>query len=492
MCCNSGARSTELAAALADPNLQQHVQSGGFSSLHVAAYTDSLTLLREALEAQGVDVRDSLQRTPLMISMLNGHTLGARLLLAARADVTAQDARGQTPLSLAAQSDHPFGVLLLVNHSGGSSALELADQNGMRPLHWAASSGNSLLLKLLLRLKSSPNTKTRAGLSAIDVASSQGHWQIVTCLENLKPGALRVPELFSDFDRAWPDTRYHKKSAALDVRSLAHIALHEMMYPHYVTRKAIPTFCHLACMLAVCEHLRFSRDERWRLVPVSTTLFEVLVPAILCGVQYIIRIDPGVIQENSGLERLTGMIDSDVPRAALPQPRQLCTSTWVLKGPRAKFCTITQSCIDEFDHYCVLLDAPIGRGNHRFFLLLLHLEVIAQVSHVIICLTTLFTASRTSSWRALLLVLQHPALGFLLLLHCATLPGIMCLVVVQLVLIAQNLRLNELINMRRYQHFWMGPNKGFSNPFSKGSSIKNCLDFWWRPRRWSSFEQIHV
>ena len=147
------------------------------------------------------------------------------------------------------------------------------------------------------------------------------------------------------------------------------------MHPSYLTRKAVPTFCHTACALAVYEHLRFSRAVRWRLAPRSTCLFEILVPCILLGVQYIIRMDPGVKQQNSGLAQLTRMIDSEMPRAELPRLKNLCTTTWVLKGLRTKYCSVTGSCIDDFDHYCVLLDAPIGRGNHRFFLLMMAAEV---------------------------------------------------------------------------------------------------------------------
>ena len=449
-----------------------------------------------------MDVRDALRRTPLMISMQHRHIVGARLLLAARADVSAQDAAGHTSLSIAARSGHAKGVLLLMRR-GGSSTLEMADRDGMRPLHWAASLGDSLGVKLLLRLKSSSTPRTHSGLSAIDLASNAAHWHVVACLESLKPNSQSGPAHWASGDMT-PATdpvdpvgcyqkKYHKKRSPLDMQRLAHAALHEIMHPRYVTRKVIPVFCHVACMIAVYEHFRFSRAGRWKLTPRSAVIFEFLVPVILCGVQYMVRVDPGVVQENSGIERLMSMLDSDIPTAELPQMDRLCTTTWVLKGPRTKYCAITGACIEDFDHYCILLDAPIGRGNHRFFILLMVAEVIAQMAHAILCLTTLFSdeVGQGPFWQVLLLW-RHPALAFLLTVHCVTLPGITCLIIVQLVLVSQNLTVNELVNMRRYQHFWTGTQSTFFNPFNKGSILKNCLDFWWNFRLPSSYLEMHV
>ena len=487
----------ELARAIgADPALRHHVESEGFSILHVAAYWDSAALAREALEGQAVDARDSLQRTPLMISMQCRHILGARLLLAARADVAAQDESGHTSLSIAARCGHAEGVLLLMSR-GGSTTLEIANKNGMRPLHWAASSGDSFGVKLLLRLRSNAAARTHSGLSAADLASNGAHWHVVSCLESLKPSSNSVTYWSSGditSDRGGDSRKYQKRLHALDCQYVLQQALQEIMHPSYVTRKLVPVLCHMAAMLAIYEHLSFSRTARWKLAPHAAAVFEVAVPAVLGGFQYIARMDPGVVPENSGIERLMRMIDSEMPPSALPQLKQLCTTTWVLKGPRTKYCSVSGTCIERFDHYCVLLDTPIGRGNHRFFLFLMLVEVIAQVSHFTLCLTTLLSDERARPlWQALLLVSQHPALALLVVVHCATLPGIMCLIIVQLVLISQNLTVNELINMRRYEHFWKAPQAAFFNPFSKGSSFRNCMDFWWKERSFTpNFEEMHV
>jgi hypothetical protein len=56
----------------------------------------------------------------------------------------------------------------------------------------------------------------------------------------------------------------------------------------------------------------------------------------------------------------------------------------------------------------------------------------------------------------------------------------------QLRLVGMNLLTNEMMNMGRYDHFKItqgGMHVGFFNPFNKGSTMKNCLDFWWFRRR---------
>merc|ERR1719396_173489 len=60
----------------------------------------------------------------------------------------------------------------------------------------------------------------------------------------------------------------------------------------------------------------------------------------------------------------------DSPDEVIVDLSRLCTTTWVLKGLRSKYCTQTGAVIDEFDHYCIWLNCAIGKNNHRPFICL--------------------------------------------------------------------------------------------------------------------------
>lgn len=54
----------------------------------------------------------------------------------------------------------------------------------------------------------------------------------------------------------------------------------QVMYPDYVTRKAIPVFVHMATAVAVAEHWLCSRDERRIAMPMATLGFWAQVAAV--------------------------------------------------------------------------------------------------------------------------------------------------------------------------------------------------------------------
>jgi hypothetical protein len=68
--------------------------------------------------------------------------------------------------------------------------------------------------------------------------------------------------------------------------------------------------------------------------------------------------DPGVVRRSDA--------DPSLPLSA-PQ----CPACELPRPPRSKHCRLCAQCVHDFDHHCVVLDACIGRRNHRLFVLLL-------------------------------------------------------------------------------------------------------------------------
>lgn len=174
-----------------------------------------------------------------------------------------------------------------------------------------------------------------------------------------------------------------------------------------------------------------------------------------------------------------------------PDINRLCTTTWVLKDLRTKYCAQTGGCIEEFDHYCPWLNTSIGKKNHRQFFILVVVEWITQLIHIYLlgCMAWhLVPYTSFGSWIAGVIT-GYPLLTLLAIIQCCTAPWIFMLIRQQGRFMAMNLTTNEMINMHRYEHFWHTAvvqgqqRKMFHNPFCKGSQLKNCWDFWWARKR---------
>merc|ERR1711865_1209494 len=139
-------------------------------------------------------------------------------------------------------------------------------------------------------------------------------------------------------------------------------------------------------------YLTDMRSTSWELSPVFSLAFELGVPLSLALFFYTCLTDPGkvppAIKSKSGVEELMRALDSaavgsgdklvDSAGRRLSFNR-LCTTTFVLKGLRTKYCTQTGACVEEFDHFCGWLNCAIGKGNHRPFIALAFVEASTQL-----------------------------------------------------------------------------------------------------------------
>ncbi|CAK0795448.1 unnamed protein product [Prorocentrum cordatum] len=134
--------------------------------------------------------------------------------------------------------------------------------------------------------------------------------------------------------------------------------------------------------------------------------------------------------------------------------QRLCTTTWVFKGPRTKYCKNTGACVDEFDHWCVWLNNSVGRGNHRPFVCLAAVEVSTQYCHLLLCFVVLRSSLQLEgagplTWFSIVATNQ-PITLLVCMVQCLTAPMIHILVTQQLFYVAVNKTTNEAINAKRY------------------------------------------
>lgn len=270
-----------------------------------------------------------------------------------------------------------------------------------------------------------------------------------------------------------------------------------------------PTFWIIMVSLAVYQFLTEGQSAAFRVAPITTILFLLGVPSSLVLFFYVALTDPGRVPARvvgaSGVEELMRKLEQDDGCAA--DFERLCLTTWVLKGRRTKYCKETGACVDEFDHFCGWLNVAIGKGNHRPFIFLAVFECLTQFTHFWLCFQVAsdvvplsnipelpngadsasmsVKALNNSAWFGTVAQML-PITIMIMFVHAVTAPLILCLASHQIRLVGVNLTTNEMMNVKRYAHFWDWTGDGrrvFKNPFHKGTVYANCMDFWWLRRR---------
>merc|ERR1712137_1534868 len=267
----------------------------------------------------------------------------------------------------------------------------------------------------------------------------------------------------------------------------------------------------LACVtLCVLEYIIDLREKSYDTSPFATKLFEYLVPACLVIFVVASNKDPGIVapaqRGSSGVETLQRALAGNAkvePGDVSTDCTRLCTSTWIIKDLRTKYCSQTKVCIREFDHYCVWLNCSIGRGNHREFVVLAFVEWFTQLSHAYLlwCVGTTLVEYVTIWSYVTDLLTGRPVLCLALIAHMFTIPWVLMLILHQFRLTMMNLTTNEMLNLHRYDHFWdftvdddeeFGKHgKTFRNPLTRVGWWRNVFDFWWARRRSEFRSKVH-
>ena len=132
-----------------------------------------------------VDARDYRGMTPLQHMFYSDNTEMIQLLLRSSASVNSQDIYGRTTLSSAAKVGNEPVVKLLLQDSG--TCVNLADKNGVTPLHLAAGFKHVNLTEMLIRASADLNARDVLNATPLHFAAYGGTPEIITLL--LEAGA---------------------------------------------------------------------------------------------------------------------------------------------------------------------------------------------------------------------------------------------------------------------------------------------------------------
>lgn len=497
----------------------------GHTLLHWASLVGNADFVQLALSKKcPVDAKANNMQTPLMWAVLRGHLPAARALLDAKAEIRHHDSLGATPLMIAVQHKN-YESLLLLMHRGGEDLLRDGDKNGCTPAHWASYKGDLTALKFLhyfganlqevdnagmlpihratcaneamtieflAEKKADLTARNKEGKTCLEVAEAQQSERIAALLRRLmkKDDSFGGDKKVADVEQGASD-----KDAAGGSKKEKKDSFFQSLTKDKAAQKMFPVFWLVCVSMALFEYIMDLRQSSYEAAPTAALLFELGAPLSVAIFFYVALSDPGMLptrpKGNSGVEELMRSLDSGVASAQKDISR-LCTTTWVLKDLRTKYCSEMGGCIEEFDHYCVWLNTSIGKKNHRQFYCLALVEWCTQVIHIYLlwCMSChLVPYTSFGSW-LYGVVAGYPLLMLIALVQCLTVPWILMLLYQQGKLIARNMTTNEMMNLHRYEHFWVAAmtqpgrvSKMFHNPFDKGGNLKNCFDFWYARRR---------
>ncbi|WIA12561.1 hypothetical protein OEZ85_006222 [Tetradesmus obliquus] len=149
--------------------------------------------------------------------------------------------------------------------------------------------------------------------------------------------------------------------------------------------------------------------------------------------------------------------------------QQLCVTCKIVRPLRAKHCSVTDRCVEVFDHYCPWVGNTIGKGNRHTFLVFLWLELYALAASCGVAVSQLRGAVLAGAWGERLVWV----LAFLVVSGFVSI-SVAVLAIAQASQVARNVTTNELANWHRYKYLQDGAG-GFSNPFNRGIRT-NCWE----------------
>jgi ankyrin repeat protein len=153
-----------------DPNTPNDKGVAGILVALQSEAPKSAMLLAQSPQTN-VNVQNQLGETPLMLAAINNQLDLAKILIARGADVNRE---GWTPLHYAAAKGHREMMRLLLEND---AYLDSESANGTTPLMMAAFSNSPLAVKLLLEEGADPTLVNHANASALDIALSKENQQ---------------------------------------------------------------------------------------------------------------------------------------------------------------------------------------------------------------------------------------------------------------------------------------------------------------------------
>ncbi|KAF5492293.1 Heat shock protein sti1-like protein [Colletotrichum siamense] len=173
------------------PSVLRYVDEDNRTVLHHAARLGRAEIVRAAISTAGpdaiVDPLDADRCTPLHLASRNGHLEVVTTLLAAGADVRAEESFDETPLHEAARNGHAEIARVLI---AAGAVVDAPNRDCGTALHVGARRGMEAVVEVLLEAGANPATRDAVGDTPLHDAARGGHEGVVMAL--LETGMVSI------------------------------------------------------------------------------------------------------------------------------------------------------------------------------------------------------------------------------------------------------------------------------------------------------------
>ena len=150
-----------------------------------------------------------------------------------------------------------------------------------------------------------------------------------------------------------------------------------------------------------------------------------------------------------------------------------CRTCLNAKDLRVYHCPDCDLCILRHDHHCPWLSTCIGLNNHKYFIILVFVNLIYFIYNTIILMDLVFSELKKDNISELSKT-NNIFLYFLLILNIIFLLFHIALLINHSIYISTGQTTSEKIRRK----------KGAKNPFTNGNIVSNLIEFWKRPMKY--------
>jgi ankyrin repeat protein len=454
---------------------------------------------------------EKTSQTALMWAFINGSIPTIHVFKRLGADFNAVDSLGANCGILAVQHNQLEALLLL--YSWNPQILLKPDNSGCTVSHWAAYKGNCQALRLLRLLN--PEEEVTEGSKCVDNlgmtplhrACSIGAIESIRFLVyDCKMSPLEVTfdgrtaiDICNNAKNIHPRAAtYLNEFKTRQTKQEVLKLIQSKLDFERITRFAIPAIYWFAVFIWMTTYWMGTGTFERSFVNIQTSLFNLFALSGFSLYAYLMLGNPGFKAKQPKNPKILNDLILDIQKqtgtgnpdpSLSPSLDRFCLTCCDYRDLRTKHCSVCGKCCPNFDHHCGWVNNCIGKKNHRFFVLMLLVNLIAEILHIQIIYSFIKNGDKSENslnflYKIARTVFDQQWVFASMTLHVLFFPFVVIMLFSQLRIVAYNLNTNEQINLHRYTHFWklqqegeLGDSYKFVNPFDRGV-WRNCVNFW--------------
>ncbi|KAJ8014054.1 hypothetical protein DPEC_G00036270 [Dallia pectoralis] len=357
---------------------------GGFTPLHFAALHGNRSLVNLML-SNGADPNLTCDAgmTAFHFACRHGNVYVMHQMLQHGADIRIVDHQGKTSLQHAVSG----GSILAMQYLWETGMFRWCDGDmyNVTPLHLAADTGNTEVVRFLLRNKRCMvETVDEDGLTSVHVAAERGCVEV--CWTLLQRSGFRILHLKTysghtplDLCRQGKTFR-HQQLCKLLIRYMREPPFSKpeesqllycwtLFFPLLIggailiIATLLGGYGGITCVVLFPWLARSIFSQFHRMTTYQRLPNPVYLGTLIAGLFH--SLDPGELgpaDADPRYSKISDLLENN------QNPLKFCIYCELFQPEHTKHCKLCDICVRDYDHHCLFLNRCVGRGNHRLFI----------------------------------------------------------------------------------------------------------------------------